>query len=80
MAYWVQGLLFVKRFKPEPGEYPDFGCNVEIYTNDAMLETETVGPLKTVNPGESIQHTEWWNVYQVGKGKFDIKDIEKVLN
>ena len=71
VAYWVEGLLFVKRFKFEPGEYPDFGCSVEVYTNDAMLETETVGPLKIIEPGESIQYKEIWNILPVGKGKFD---------
>jgi hypothetical protein len=75
VAYWVQGLLFVKRFKLEPGAYPDFGCNVEVYTNDAMLEAETLGPLKTIRPGESVQHTEWWNIIKAGKKQFDIKSI-----
>ncbi|MFB3895319.1 MAG: hypothetical protein ACE14V_03350 [bacterium] len=79
VAYWVQGLLFVKRFKPEPGAYPDFGSNVEVYTNDAMLEVETLGPLKTIRPGESIQHIEWWNIIPFGNTKLDINKIGKVM-
>jgi len=76
LAYWVEDSIFVKRFKSEPGEYPDFGCNVEVYTNDAILETETVGPIKTVNPGGSIQHTEFWQIISAGKSKFtDIKSL-----
>jgi len=40
---------------------------VEIYTNANMLELETVGPLKTMNPSGCIQHTEVWNIFDVGE-------------
>lgn len=66
-AYWVDGMAFVKQFSQEEGEYPDFDCSVEIYTNANMLELETVGPLKTMNPSGYIQHTEVWNIFDVGK-------------
>jgi hypothetical protein len=66
-AYWVEGMVFVKHFPGEKGEYPDFGCNVEVYTDTNMLELETVGPLKTVNPFEHIEHTEIWEIHEVGE-------------
>ncbi len=66
-AYWVDGMVLVKLFAQAEGEYPDFGCNVEVYTNSDMLELETVGPLRTVNPSETIQHTETWKVGNVGE-------------
>ncbi|HID10481.1 MAG TPA: hypothetical protein EYP17_04165 [Candidatus Latescibacteria bacterium] len=60
-AYIRNGLLFVKRFKYFPGRpYPDFGCSVEMYTNEWMLELETLGPLVRLEPGEVIEHTERW--------------------
>jgi hypothetical protein len=64
-AYWVDGLLFVKQFVQEKGEYPDFGCSVEVYTNADMLELETVGPLKTLEPGGAAEHVETWTVKKV---------------
>jgi len=66
-AYWVDGMAFVKQFPQEEGEYPDFGCTVEAYTNANMLELETVSPLRTINPSQSIQHTEIWMILDVEK-------------
>ncbi|MCW4025973.1 MAG: hypothetical protein NWE76_00635 [Candidatus Bathyarchaeota archaeon] len=66
-AYWVDGIVFVKQFTQEGGEYPDFGCSVEAYTNADMLELETLSPLRTVGPSERIQHTEIWKIFDVGE-------------
>jgi len=61
-AYWVDGQLFIKRFEEQEGEYPDFGCNVEVYTNPSFLELETVGPLREIEPGDYTEHTEIWRI------------------
>ncbi len=74
-AYWVNGMIFMKQFHKEAGVYPDFGCNVEVYTNSAMLELETLGPLKTINPSESIQHVEVWKVFEAGEVGMTAEDI-----
>jgi hypothetical protein len=66
-AYWVEGMLFLKHFPQIEGEYPDFGCNVEVYTNPSMLELETLSPLKIIEPSEIIQHNEIWKIFNVGK-------------
>ena len=59
MAYWLEGILFVKRFELEDGaSYPDFGCNAEAYCNDKFIELESLGSLRRLEPGGSIQHTE----------------------
>jgi hypothetical protein len=65
IAYWLDEILFVKRFETSgfPGEYPDFGCNVEIYCNDQFIELETLGPLHALQPGESVSHVETWEIY-----------------
>jgi hypothetical protein len=64
-AYAVGGDVFVKRAVAKPGrEYPDFGCSVEIFTNQAMLELETLGPLATVEPGACLEHTEQWTLFR----------------
>lgn len=64
-AYWVDGQLFVKKFEEKEGEYPDFGCSVEVYTNNSFLELETVGPLKEIEPGGYLEHTELWEIKKV---------------
>jgi hypothetical protein len=63
-AYALGGALFVKRFTPVPGaRYPDLGSVVEMFTNAAMLELETLGPLVRLEPGASVTHVETWSVY-----------------
>ena len=61
-AYAREGHLFVKSFDFTPGAiYPDFGCNVELFTNADMLEVESLGPLITLEPGQATEHVErWW--------------------
>lgn len=60
MAYARAGHLFVKRFAPPAGSYPDFNCNCEVFTNQRMLEMETLGPLTKLAPGETVEHNEDW--------------------
>lgn len=66
VAYWVAGMAFVKQVYPQTGSYPDFGCNVEVFADAEMLELETLGVLKTIEPSKSIQHIEVWNIFQTG--------------
>ena len=79
-AYYVLGTLFIKTFHKEKGEYPDFGCNVEVYTNSDMLELETLSPLKTLAPAEYVQHTEIWNIFEVGELTQDSDMVEEKLS
>ncbi|MBN1444888.1 MAG: hypothetical protein JW957_02125 [Candidatus Omnitrophica bacterium] len=78
-AYWVDGLLFVKQFVVERGDYPDFGCDVEAYTNPGMLELETVGPLKNLEPGSAAEHREIWSVKKVSSLSPSQKDVEEKI-
>lgn len=67
-AYLRNNTLFLKRFAfNAEAAYPDAGCDNETFTNDVFLELETLGPLKTAAPGETITHTEEWWLYP----KFD---------
>lgn len=64
-AYYVLGddILCKKYDTNHPnGKYPDGGCSFETYTNDVMLEFETLGELKTVNTGETSEHIELWSL------------------
>lgn len=63
-AYLKDGLLFVKSVPYEEGAvYPDMNCNYETFTNEAMLEMETLSPLRTLEPGETCAHTERWLLF-----------------
>jgi hypothetical protein len=79
LAYCVSGKAFGKTFSREEGKYPDFGCNIEVYTSAEFLEMETLSPLKTVKPSGSISHTEVWNIYDVGAVKPTFKSVENKL-
>lgn len=62
-AYFNKHSVFIKRFRSNSGEaYPDFGVNYESYTTDFMLEMETLSPLHTLEPGESVEHIESWQL------------------
>jgi len=73
-AYFVNGVLFVKHALVTPGaEYPDFGCNFEIFTNPEFLELESLGPKVQLGPGESTVHTEIWTLFRnVASGDDDL--------
>jgi hypothetical protein len=65
-AYLLNGELFVKRYEAvaAPADYPDFGCTFETFTNADILELETLGPLTTLGPGQSVSHTERWSAHR----------------
>ncbi len=65
-AYLVGGVLFVKRWAPEPAaQHVDFGCNCESYCNHQFIEVETVGPLVRLEPEQSVTHVEEWSLYRM---------------
>ena len=67
IACLIGKALFVKRFSVEDmRDYPDLGCNVEVYVKDVCIELETLGPLAILKPKESVTHTEIWEVAAVG--------------
>ncbi len=62
-AYRYKNLQFTKRFDfQENAAYPDLNSNTELYTAGDFVEVETLSPLKTVAPNESIEHTERWEL------------------
>lgn len=63
MAYWLDGILFRKTFDVRADlTHPDHNCNTELYCNDLFVELESLGPLTTLRPGESVTHIETWEV------------------
>lgn len=73
MAYWRNGILFVKRFVPQPAAlHPDLNCNAEVYCNDEFIELETLAPMQRLEPQQSIEHTETWEFYT------DVHTLEQI--
>lgn len=63
MAYWLDGVLFRKTFEVGASLlHPDHNCNAELYCNDRFVELESLGPLTTLQPKESVTHLETWEI------------------
>jgi hypothetical protein len=64
-AYVRKGHLFLKRFAPDLGAiYPDYGASAETYSASDFQELETVGPLRQLQPQQSVEHVEDWYLFQ----------------
>jgi hypothetical protein len=80
VGYLNAGTLFVKRFEYHEGKpYPEFGVNFETFTNQEMLEIETLGPVVRLDSGQSVEHVERWELFD-GVGEFrDEAEIEEKI-
>lgn len=62
-AYHWNDVLFIKQFEIKNGKkYPDKNVNVEFYTDHSLIEVETLGPLKCIEPDQSVEHVETWSL------------------
>jgi hypothetical protein len=80
VGYLNDGMLFVKQFGFTEGRhYPDHGVNFETFTNEDMLEMESLGPLSTLAPGQSVGHVERWELFGgLGAAKTEAEIDQKV--
>ena len=63
-AFALDGYLFIKRFQYVAGAtYPDRGSSVELFTNNRMLELETLAPLTNLAPGAEVAYEERWELH-----------------
>jgi len=64
IAYFNKNLCFIKKYEHELGaNYPDKGCSWETYTSDWGVELESLSPIKRVEPGSFIEHTDEWYLF-----------------
>lgn len=59
---YIKGMVFSIHLDKKSGTYPDFSCNCECYTNNYIFEIETLSPLTTLAPNDSIEHIEYWSL------------------
>jgi hypothetical protein len=79
-AYWIDGILFVKRFDAIPGViHPDGGCNTETYCNHKFIELESLGPLTSLAPGATVVHNETWEFFESLEQPFIPTEIVDML-
>jgi hypothetical protein len=77
-AYLYKGYLFVKIYPLDKNAaYPDFNSSFAVYTDNDMVELETMGPLNTVVPGGFTEHIEEWYLYGDVAIPADEKEIEQ---
>lgn len=63
-SYALDGTTVVKRWRGEEGKsYPDFSCNFETYASNLIHEVESLSAIEYVASGDTITHTEYWEVY-----------------
>ena len=63
MAYFYHNLLFIKYAENYvTDKLVDQGATSECYCNSKFIELETLGPLKQIEPGKTIQHREVWRI------------------
>jgi hypothetical protein len=78
VAYHNGGALFVKRLRREAGKcYPDGGCNYETFSNEDMVELESLGPLATLQTGEQVELVETWELHALTAEINDEADAER---
>lgn len=83
-AYANLNCLFIKQVPLQyEGVYPDMGVNFETFTNEAMLELESLGPIQSIPPKGQIDHMEHWTLIdnvQTPKSETDvIENLEQLL-
>ena len=81
IAYVNNGVALVKLIDLYDRDVPysDNGCNVEAYTCKNFSEIETLSPLLTLAPGDSITHNEIWQAIAGLPEIKDASDVKKYL-
>lgn len=62
IGYLRQGWLFTKRIEAvDHGDYPDRGAIAQVFTNQHFCELESLGPLRELRAGDSVDYREIWS-------------------
>lgn len=70
-AYAIGCSLFVKTFSHCPSAaYTDMGASLQLYTDQTLLELETLSPQQALLPGQSVSHSETWHLFPLDQPLF----------
>jgi hypothetical protein len=79
-AYVLDGNFFIKTVPHVKGAvYPDGNVNFETFSNEHMLELETLGPLCKLAPGKTVRHTEKWSLHKATGQIRNEKDAHLII-
>lgn len=77
-AYQLGSEVFIKKFGYDPAlPYPDLNCNFETYTDQNILEVETLGPMLLLDPGSKAEHLEEWSLHKGIKSVTNDADVDR---
>ena len=80
VGYLNSGTLFVKRFDYREGAtYPDRGTRYQTFSNEDMLEMETVGELVKLAPFETAELSESWELFAGVPPVATEADVDKII-
>ena len=80
VGYLNSHTLFVKRFDYRQGAvYPDRGTRYQTFSNEDMLEMETVGELVILKPGETASLVEQWELFGNVPNVFSEADVDRIV-
>ena len=65
LGYVHNGRFFLKTFPPHDPQatYPDRNCSAELFTNNEIMELESLAPLVLLEPDATASHTETWQLF-----------------
>ena len=73
--------MFRKKFNVSyEAAYPDGNCNAEIYCDDEFIELESLAPLTLIKPGEQVQATEVWELFDQLEQPFLEDVVERIAS
>ncbi len=80
-GYHKEGTLFIKSVPfQKKATYPDLNCNNEVYTAGDFIELETLSPLTTVSSYESVEHTEYWQLFEGVDNYNNEEELDLLIN
>lgn len=80
-AYLRNGHLFIKKFDYFPEKnYLDRNSNFECFTNQNIMELESLGPVQQIAPNQVTTHREEWHLFKNVTFQLNEKDIQQNIN
>lgn len=79
-GYAMGDQLFVKQLDYFPeATYPDMGCSVELFTNETIMEIESLAPMVSLKPGDMSSHRERWKLFAIDPIEQTEADVDRIV-